>query len=134
MLLLNDKQSECTCQNSTKTKNQQTYLVVAFERAPELTNKARHQQLANLWQLGVDDGYECREHWRERQASGLGLHHASAEETASANEILIEELRDNIFYIRDVDPVDDTSDRLAERVPSQALVLGTRLVFCCLRL
>ena len=35
-----------------------------------------------------------------------------------------------MFDVAHVDPVDDTGDRLAQRVPRETLVLGTAVILC----
>jgi hypothetical protein len=93
-----------------------------------LADKSSDEQLSNLREFGVYDSHQCREDGCERQAGRLGLHNAPAEQAATTDEVLLEQLRDDILDVRHVHSVDDTSDALPQRIPTEALIFIGRLV------
>ena len=104
------------------------HLVVALERASELEHHTLQQQLAHLGELRVHDGHQRRVHVREAGRGELRLHHRTAEEAAPADEVLLEEFGNDVADVGHVHLVDDAVQRLAQRLPRLALVLGRRLV------
>ena len=105
-----------------------THLVIALERPPKLTDQPRQDQLSNLRQLRIDNSHQRRKHRRKRQTRRLRLHHAPRKQFPPTDKVLSKQLRHDMFDIRNIDPVDDTGDRLAQRIPRKALILGTRPV------
>ena len=103
-------------------------LVVALERTAELEHYTLQQELAHLWEFRVDDGYKGGVHVREAGRGELCLHQGTAEQAATADEVLLEELGDDIADVHDVHFVDDAIQRLAQRLPCLALVRGRTLV------
>ncbi|KAL1844922.1 hypothetical protein VTK73DRAFT_1506 [Phialemonium thermophilum] len=103
-------------------------LVVAAEGLAEAQHQALDQQLADLGQLGVDDGGGGGVDGGEGQAGGLGLGQALAEQAAAAHQVLGEQLRHDGLDVGDVDLVDEAVDALLEGLPSHALVLAAGLV------
>lgn len=127
-------------------------LIVALERATELEHEPGEQEVAEPRQLGIDDGHERGEDGREGERRRLGAHDRTAEQPAAADQVLAEELGHDVLDVGDVDLrelaygpcanarrrdrrraerpfampthlVDQTIERLAQGVPSQALVL-----------
>lgn len=103
-------------------------LVVALEALAELHDEALDQQLADLRQLGVDNGRHGRVDGRKGQARGLGLHDGAAEEAAAAHQVLAKQLGHNVLDVGRVDLVDQAVDALLERLPRHPLVLLAALV------
>lgn len=105
-----------------------TYLVVPFERPPELTYEPRQQQLSDLRQLRVENSDECGKDGREGQTRGLCLHDTPSEQPSTPDEIFLEKFGHDVFDISDIDTIDDTSDGFAKGVPRKPLVLCASLV------
>ena len=103
-------------------------LVAAAVRAPEADEDALQQELAVLGELGVEDGDERRVDVREPGRRELGLHERAAEEAAAADEVELEQLRDDRPDVPDVYLVHEAVDALAQRLPGQSLELGRPLV------
>lgn len=97
-------------------------LVVSLVCLAELHNQAVDEQLADLGQLGVDNGGHGGVDGGEGQTGSLGLHDAPAKQTAASDQVLGEELGDNVLDVGDVDFVDEAVDGLFERLPSHALI------------
>lgn len=74
-------------------------LVVPLERLAELHHQPVDQQLAHLRELRVDHGRHCRVDWRKRQGRRLRLHDAPAVQPASAYQVLVEQLGDNVLDV-----------------------------------
>ena len=103
-------------------------LVAAAVRAPEADEDALQQELAVLGELGVEDGDERRVDVREPGRRELGLHERAAEEAAAADEVELEQLRDDRPDVPHVYLVHEAVDALAQRLPGQSLELGRPLV------
>lgn len=67
-------------------------LVVALEAAAELVDEAVEEELADLGQLGVDDGDERGKDGRKGERRGLGAHERADEEALAADQVLAKEL------------------------------------------
>lgn len=103
-------------------------LVVSLECLSELDNETVEQQLADLGQFCVDNSRHRSVDRCEGQTGRLGFHDTSAKQTATAHQVLAKELRDDELDVGNVDLVDETVDRLLERLPRHPLVLLAGLV------
>lgn len=74
-------------------------LVVALEGFPKLGDESVDQKLAHLGELGVHDRDHGCIDWREWQTGSLCLHDASAKQTSSTDEVLVEELWHDVLDI-----------------------------------
>ena len=87
------------------------------------TTKRHHQtfqqQFANFGHFGVDNGHFGSVHWRERLRRLLRFHQRFTKETAPAHQILLKQLGHDLLNIRHTHFVDQTVDRLFQRVPTQ---------------
>lgn len=102
--------------------------VISLERLAELNNQPRYKKFSNLRQLCVHNGGHRRVDGRKWQTGGLRLHDRSAEQPTATNQILTKKLRHDILDIRDIDLVDQTVDRLLQRLPRHTLVLLAGLI------
>lgn len=110
-------------------------LVVATVGALKLHDDPLQQQLADLGHLGVDHRNETGIYVRERRGGHLRLHEGTAQNTASANDILSKKFRDDILDVGNVDLVDETVDGLTQGVPLEPLhplIVTDRPGFCLL--
>lgn len=109
-------------------RRQANSLIITLERLAELYDQSGNQQLADLGKLRVDNGHHSRVDGRERQRSGLGLHDAPTKQTASTDQVLVEQLGHDVLNVGHVDLVDQTVDRLLQSLPCHALVFLAALV------
>jgi hypothetical protein len=103
-------------------------LVVSLEAFSELHNQTTHKEFTNLGQLGVDNCCHGGIDRCEWQTGSLGLHDRSTKQTATTDQILPKQLRDDKLDVGSVDLVDQTVDTLLERLPRHALILLARLI------
>lgn len=103
-------------------------LVISPKRLAELHDESVQQQFPHLRELRVDDGRHGGVDGGERERRRLGLHDASAEQAAAADQILAKELGNDVLDVGDVDLVDEAVDGFLERLPRHALVLFACLV------
>ena len=52
----------------------------------------------------------------------LSLHYSSGQKSLPAHQVLSEKLHDDVRYVRDIDFIDNTVDRLPELLPHELLV------------
>jgi hypothetical protein len=102
--------------------------VISLECLAELNHQPRDKKLSNLRQLCVHNGGHRRVDGGKWQTGGLRLHDRSAEQPTAANQILTKKLRHDILDIGDIDLVDQTVDRLLQRLPCHTLVLLAGLI------
>ena len=58
------RHSGCCTVSRERCAHVQGHLVIALKRLAELQHKTLENQLADLWELGVDDGDHCSIHLR----------------------------------------------------------------------
>mmetsp|Transcript_11520 Transcript_11520/g.32119 ORF Transcript_11520/g.32119 Transcript_11520/m.32119 type:complete len:254 (-) Transcript_11520:14-775(-) len=103
-------------------------LVVALVGPAKLQDHAPDQQVADLWQLRVDDRYEGREDVREPRRRHLRADHRPYKHAAPANEVLLKQLLHQILDVGHVHLVHQAVDALPQRLPGLPLELGAGLV------
>jgi hypothetical protein len=97
--------------------------VISFECFSELHYKSIDQKLSNLRKFGIDDCSHSSIDWREWQTRCLSFHNTATEKSSTSDQILIEQFRNDVFYVRDVDLVDQSVNGLFEGFPRHALEL-----------
>jgi hypothetical protein len=123
VVAMQDGCAEVGQQNSDRRVDRQTYLVVALETSPKLTDQASQEELAHLWKFGIDDSSHGRKDGSERQRGRLRSHHAPAVETSPTDEVLSKQLRDDLLDVGYVDLVDETIDGFPQGIPGHSLKL-----------
>jgi hypothetical protein len=103
-------------------------LVISLECLAKLNDQPRDQQLSDLRQLRVHNGSHRRVDGRKRQTGSLRFHNGPAEQTTTPNQILAKQLGHDVLDVGHIDLVDQTIDRLLERLPRHPLVLLARLI------
>lgn len=80
-----------------------THLVVTLESSAELADQSDEHQLADLRQLGVDNGDEGRKNGREGEGRGLSFHNRTGKQSLSSDQVFAKEFGHDVFDVGNVD-------------------------------
>lgn len=97
-------------------------LVIAPEATLELDDQPMQQQLADVWELGVYDGYQCGVHVREGRRSSLRLDDRATQQPAATDYVFAQQLARDHANVVHVHLVDEAVDGLFQRFPRDALI------------
>lgn len=76
-----------------------------------------HEQLHEVWQLGVDDGHKCCKHMSEVGGCSLCFHDCFGQQTFTSEQVEVEQLESDSVDVGDVDLVDNAIDGLSKGFP-----------------
>lgn len=106
--------------------------IVATKAPLELDDEPVQQELPDAGELRVDDGHQRRIDVRESRRRVLRLNDGATEQTATANDVLLEQVARDDADVVDVHFVDEAVDGLLQCLPGNPLVRRRVLIgdFC----